>query len=186
MSGTLFLYTSCDNCNKTTESDTLTSNLSVDVFLKDAEKFAGKEIQISGTVSHVCRHSGKKMFVFGDNPQQTVKINTGGEVSSFDINLEGTEVEITGTVIEDVRIDEAYLNEWEDEIIQMVGDKDVKVCNAESQAISGQQGDTASVDQAEEEDPFAAVKEFRKKLAESGKTYISVYAVDCKSLKSKQ
>ena len=178
--------TGCDNGNSSGNDSTSVSNtITVADFLANAENWAGKEVTISGTVSHCCRHSGKKMFVFGADPEQTVKINAGGEVSAFDMNLEGTDVEVTGTVIEDARIDEAYLSDWEDEIIQSIGDKDQKVCAAENQAISTQQGEDSTIVETEavENDPLADVREFRKKLRESGKSYIAIYAIDCKTMK---
>lgn len=162
--------------------DSTKLSVTVDSFLATPENWVNKDILITGTVSHVCRHSGKKLFLFGADAQKTVKINAGVDFSSFDLKYEGTDVEITGTVVEDEKIDANYLNEWEADIKRMVDDKDIKVCNAESQAITGQTSDSTKVDEAVE-DPFADVKEFRKKLEESGKTYISIYAINCKTLK---
>ena len=173
--------TGCKNSGNQ-DADSTKLSITVDSFLATPEKWANKDILITGTVSHVCKHSGKKLFLFGSDPQQTVKINAGVEFSTFDIKYEGTDVEITGTVVEDEKIDANYLNEWEADIKKMVDDKDIKVCNAESQAITGQAKDTAKTD-APAEDPFADVKAFRKKLEESGKTYISIFAINCKTLK---
>jgi hypothetical protein len=168
----------CNNSKKET-----TNVLTVDSFLVAPEKWAGKDVVISGTVSHVCRHSGKKLFLFGADAEKTVKINAGGDVSAFDIKYEGTDVEINGTVVEDEKIDANYLNEWEADIAKMVEDKDQKVCTEENKAITGQTADKAKTKDTVVEDPYADVKEFRKKLAESGKTYISVYAINCKTMK---
>jgi hypothetical protein len=156
--------------------------MTVDSFLASPEKWAGKDVVIAGTVSHVCKHSGKKLFLFSANPDKTVKVNAGGEYATFDIKYEGSDVEITGTVVEDKKIDANYLNDWENEIKQMVADKDQKVCNEENKAITGQKGDTSKAKEAEE-DPFAPVKEFRKQLQESGKPYISIYAINIKTLR---
>jgi hypothetical protein len=168
----------CNNAKKETDN-----KLTVDSFLVAPEKWAGKDVIISGTVSHVCRHSGKKLFLFGADAEKTVKINAGGEVSAFDVKYEGTDVEITGTVVEDEKIDANYLNEWEAEIAKMLEDKDQKVCNEENKAITGQTSDKAKTKDTVVEDPYAGVKEFRKKLEESGKTYISIYAINCKTMK---
>lgn len=169
--------------NKKSDSKDADSNkTTVEAFLATPEKWAGKEVIITGTVSHVCKHSGKKLFLFGEDPENTVKINTGAEYASFDIKLEGSDVEILGTVVEDEKIDENYLNKWESDIKKMVDDGEIKVCKAESNAITKQQGDTLN-DNEGVEDPYADVKEMRNKLAKSGKTYISVYAIDCKTLK---
>jgi len=166
--------------NQGTDSTKLV--VTVDSFLLTPEKWANKDITIKGTVSHVCRHSGKKLFLFTANPDNTVKVNAGGSFSTFDMKYEGSDVEITGTVVEDEKIDATYLNEWEADIKKMVADKDIKVCNAESKAINGQKGDKSKANE-EAEDPYAPVKEFRKKLEQSGKPYISIYAINIKTLK---
>lgn len=164
-------------------ADSTKTAITVDSFLLTPEAWAGKDIVIAGTVSHICKHSGKKLFLFGANPEMTVKINAGDNMSTFDIKYEGNDVEISGTVIEDEKIDANYLNEWEAEIKASIDDKDQKVCNEENKAITGQTSKTAKKDTTVVEDPYASVKEFRKKLEESGKTYISIYAIDCKALK---
>lgn len=164
-------------------TDSTKTAITVDSFLLTPEAWAGKDIVIEGTVSHICKHSGKKLFLFGANPEMTVKINAGGNMSTFDIKYEGNDVEITGTVVEDEKIDANYLNEWEAEIKASIADKDQKVCNEENKAITGQTNKAATKDTTVVEDPYAGVKEFRKKLEQSGKTYISIYAINCKTLK---
>lgn len=158
------------------------SNLSVtvDSFLASPDTWAGKEIVLTGTVSHVCKHSGKKLFLFGSNPEKTIKVNAGENIPTFDIKFEGSDIEIAGVVVEDDKIDATYLNEWEAEIKESIGDKDQKVCNAESSAIAGQANPDSTVAAA---DPYAKVKEFRAKLEKSGKPYIPIYAIDVISLK---
>ena len=173
----------CKNRDKQNADSTKVSNvLTVDSFLVAPEKWAGKDVIITGTVSHICKHSGKKLFLFSANPENTVKINAGGDFSTFDIKYEGLDVELKGTVIEDEKIDANYLNEWESDIKKMVADKDLKVCTEENKAISGQTADKAKAKEATE-DPYADVKEFRQKLEKSGKPYISICAINCKTMK---
>ena len=66
-----------------------------------------------------------------------------------------------------------------------VADEVVKTCNADGKAVTGQANaenkEIANADSIN--DPFAEVKEMRKELEESGKTYIPIYAIDCISLK---
>jgi len=175
-----FVY-SCNSANKSEEVETV----SVADFLASPEKWADKEVKIVGTVSHICKHSGKKMFVFGTDSESTVKIFAGGEVSTFDIDLEGSEVEVIGKVIEEARIDEQYLAEWEEEIKQSVGDSAQKVCAADGAAVSAQtnQTDTVATEETVEDDPYAMIKEYRKKLTDSGQAYIPVYAIECIKVK---
>lgn len=176
---------SCNN-EKATSSDSLTTAvITVDSFLVSPEKWINKEVNIKGTVSHVCRHSGKKLFLFSKSPDNTVKINAGGQFSVFEITLEGSDVEVKGKVIEDSRIDEQYLTEWEEEIKNSVADEVVKTCNADGKAVTGQaKAENKEVSNADSvNDPYAEVKEMRKELEESGKAYIPIYAIDCISLK---
>ncbi len=185
---TAFVLLNNTGCKQksTNESDSTKVNITVDEFLANPENWANKEVVISGTVSHICKHSGKKLFLFGADPEKTLKINAGGDVSTFDLKYEGLDVEITGTVIEDEKIDANYLNEWEAEIKASLADKDQKVCNEENKAISGQNNiQTKDTTNAEVEDPYASVKNFRKKLDESGKAYISIWGISCKSIKEK-
>jgi len=170
--------TGCHNGNKQIAGNVLT----VDSFLVSPEKWVNQDVVISGTVTHVCKHSGKKLFLFGGNPEKTVKVNAGGDHSTFDVKFEGSDVEITGTVVEDEKIDANYLNEWEADIKKMVEDQNQKVCTEENKAISGQTADKAKAKDTVE-DPYADVKEFRKKLAASGKPYIPIFAINCKTLK---
>ena len=177
---------SCNNTTNNSSADSLTTSIiSVDSFLATPDKWANKEITIKGSVSHVCRHSGKKLFLFDKNPDNTVKINAGGQFSVFDIALEGSDIEVKGKVIEDSRIDEQYLTEWEEEIKNSVADEVVKTCNADGKAVTGQANkDNKEVSATDTvNDPYAEVKEMRKKLDESGKTYIPIYAIECITLK---
>jgi hypothetical protein len=183
-----FTY-SCDNKgngeNDGKDSLALASKVTtVDSFLAAPEKWAFNSITITGTVSHVCRHSGKKLFLLGTDANSTVKVNAGAEVSGFDVALEGSDVEITGNVVEDSRIDEKYLNDWENEIKTAVDDGSIKVCTADGKALTGQGKKTdVKADSTAVADPYADLKVMRKKLAESGKTYIAVYSIDCLTLK---
>ncbi len=177
---------SCNNASNTSNTDSLsTSTILVDSFIASPEKWANQEITIKGSVSHVCRHSGKKLFLFDKNPDATIKINAGGQFSVFDIALEGSDVEVKGKVIEDSRIDEQYLTEWEEEIKNSVADEVVKTCNADGKAVTGQANkdnkQVSAIDSVN--DPYAEVKEMRKQLEQSGKTYIPIYAIDCITLK---
>ena len=184
-----FIY-SCGNTGQneenvdTADSTATASNseaTTIADFLSTSEQWADKEIKLKGTVSHTCRHSGKKMFIFGEDQEKTVKINAGGESPAFDVSLEGSDVIVTGKVVEDMRVDEEYLTEWENEIKQAIADEKIKVCNEESTAAAGQI-ETEETD-VDEDDPYATIKEMRKKLEKSGKAYISVYAIDCKTVK---
>ena len=116
-------FMSCNNLqNKSTEAETddqeITEELvmlSIADFDASAEKYVGKEIQIKGLVNHTCKHGGKRMFIIDEETENTVKIEAGENIPSFDAELEGSVVQVTG-IINELIIDEAYLIEWEEEI----------------------------------------------------------------------
>jgi hypothetical protein len=69
-------------------------------FPDEAENLVGKEVFIEGTVVHVCKHGGKKMFLIAEeDPDVRVKITTDGElVAAFQPELEGSYVKVIGIV----------------------------------------------------------------------------------------
>ncbi|MGE5355271.1 MAG: hypothetical protein ACM3PT_03465 [Deltaproteobacteria bacterium] len=88
-------------------------SFTVENFEKKAEKFIGKPVYISGTVDHVCKHSGKKLYILGKNDEKVEVL--AGDIERFPKELEGEDIKVKGTVMEE-RIDEEYLKEWETEI----------------------------------------------------------------------
>ncbi len=55
------------------------------------------------------------MFLVDGSDSVRVKITAGPEITKFDESLVGSKVRVYGTLIEE-RIDEKYLNEWENEV----------------------------------------------------------------------
>ncbi|RLD81602.1 MAG: hypothetical protein DRJ15_03910 [Bacteroidetes bacterium] len=74
--------------------------LSLAEFDEKAETFVGKEIILEGTVIHVCKHGGQKMFITADDPDVRIKITTTDETAAFDPELEGSDIKVVGIVEE--------------------------------------------------------------------------------------
>lgn len=68
-----------------------------------AGDFVSKEIKVQGIVDHVCKHGGKKILLVTDDGDAHVFSE-----ERFDEELMGSEITVTGVVLEE-RIDEAYL-----------------------------------------------------------------------------
>lgn len=64
---------------------------------KPAE-FVGKTISVEGKVVHVCTHSGKKLFIVGDNPDVRLFIQAGENMPKFPMDLLGSTVVVEGTL----------------------------------------------------------------------------------------
>lgn len=69
-----------------------------DNFQDLAADLLGKEVEIEGMVIHVCKHSGKKLFIIGENPDMRVKVTASEKVPLFDMELEGSVVHVKGIV----------------------------------------------------------------------------------------
>ncbi len=68
----------------------------IEDILAQPSAYEGKEVAISGIVTHVCRHGGQKCFVVGENGETQIRIEPGGEIDEFEVGLEGSEVAFRG------------------------------------------------------------------------------------------
>ncbi len=88
--------------------------MNVEALLANASEYDGKEVRIIGTVTHVCKHSGKRLHLLGDDESKMVRLEAG-EIGKFDRELEGSEIIAKGIFRKQV-IDEEYLAKWSDEL----------------------------------------------------------------------
>jgi hypothetical protein len=114
------LFAACSqNSNQTKENDSLANLDSAKVpqialkdFDKEASKYIGKEVKISGIADHVCKHGGKRLFLVDNGADLHVESDT-----RFDDALMGSAVTIIG-LVEELRVDEAYLLKMEEDGIK--------------------------------------------------------------------
>lgn len=71
-----------------------------DQVLKDGATLIDKEIQITGTVTHVCHSSGKKVFLAGADEEKTIQVFAGGDIQKFAPELIDSKMKATGIVCE--------------------------------------------------------------------------------------
>jgi len=65
---------------------------------ENPDEYIGKNISVEGKVVHVCRMSGKKLFITGEDPDIRLYISAGEEVSKFPMELLGNEIVVEGTL----------------------------------------------------------------------------------------
>ena len=68
----------------------------VEEILAYPSEYQGKEVAVSGMVTHVCRHGGQKCFIVGEDGETQIRIEPGGGIDEFGIALEGSEVAFRG------------------------------------------------------------------------------------------
>jgi hypothetical protein len=159
------------SCNQGTKDSTGenkadTALITVLSFDTSAYRFVDKPVIIEGTVLHLCKHGGKRMFLVDGTDSVRVEITAGGDITKFEETLLGSRVRVSGTLKEE-RIDEKYLNEWENEVKKPDANHDVGVhTGAKGHEDQGTQ---------EKLDQITALREDIKK---SGKDHLSNYSIE--------
>lgn len=143
-----------------------------------AAEFVGKPIKISGTIDHVCKHGGQKMFIVNEDTETRIKIVTGEDMAAFNTELEGESLEVVG-IVDELRIDEEYLREWEEELKDNSGHEDEN----DAMHMGEQKGEPHLGDgdhhEEEESGEMKQINNLRQQLTESGKEYLSFFSVIC-------
>lgn len=162
-------------CNSATKSDFVT--LTVEEFDQKCPELVDQNIEISGTVVHVCKHGGKRLFLIGSDSAYRIEVTTGEKLAAFNPEMEGYEITINGKVHE-LRIDEAYLTQWENEVRAGTGDQesDLKVHDG----AEGHEHNEGA------EGQFAQIQNFRDQIKAAGSDHISLYSVIAESFKIKE
>ena len=121
--------------NSDASSESVIAEVNIHDLLADSEAFLGKSVSIKGTVDHVCEHGGKKMFVFGDSPEDRIKIIPDNDMNSFEIELVGSDVLVQGTLIEELRVDEEYIAKRKSDLSSDDSEKTQEELDGEKQQI---------------------------------------------------
>lgn len=106
MKKTLFLFVAAiilaacnSNAPKKEQATSEAQVYTVTELLESASDLVSETITLKGVVVHVCKHGGQKMFLTSDDKEHKIKINISSNLTEFDVALEGSLVEVTGTVI---------------------------------------------------------------------------------------
>ena len=95
-----FLAVSCNQASKenSTESTEIEEIVSASIqeLLATPADYDGKEVAVSGMVTHVCRHGGQKCFIVAEDGETKIRIVPSGDIDEFKIELEGSTVAFKG------------------------------------------------------------------------------------------
>jgi len=151
------------------------------VELKDFESQApdlvGKKVKLTGTVDHVCQHGGQKMFIVNKDADKRIKILIGENMAAFNTNLVGETLAVVG-VVDELRIDEEYLREWEEGLVSNTPpEQENPAMHAKEK--NGQQVKESEHHEEEQNPEMVQINNLRQQLAESGKEYLSYFSIIC-------
>ena len=135
----------------------LVDTYTLDSLLANATKFVDKKVTVLGSITHTCKHSGRRCFIVGEEPNTTFRVEAKGEIGGFNRELIGSELAITGTLRER-RLTKEYIKQYEEQVREKE-DGSVGSCGAEINNI-------------------IAMKEWMKK---NNKDHFSTYYMDGES-----
>ncbi|MCG8474554.1 MAG: hypothetical protein MI784_03635 [Cytophagales bacterium] len=141
--------------------------MTIEEFFASGEKFAGKEVTVTGMVKGVCSKSGKKAFLIGKNPKEVLKVLAGGKIAMFDKSLIGQDITVKGTVLVK-KIDKAYLDNWAEELAKTETCEDDK---HDHKSAKAEEQTNCSV-------AYKKYKELKKLVEKSGKGYYPILSLD--------
>ncbi|MCX6227055.1 MAG: hypothetical protein NTV01_20290 [Bacteroidia bacterium] len=161
-------------CNNTKPAKTEAIPVNISEVKAKAPDLMGKLISLDGMVAHVCRESGKRLFL----GEESFKVLATNKIPTFNVELEGSDVTITGYLKED-RIDETYLANWEKELqdgAKVALKEETHTYDAEAKGLD----ESAIVTQ------FDQIKGYRDQIVAGGKGYISFYSLEVESINEKK
>jgi hypothetical protein len=164
----LFTIIACNQGTKGTADAAKndTTIIKVLTFEKQADSCIDKPVIIEGTVLHLCKHGGKRMFLVDGTDSVRVEITTGPKIAKFDDALIGSRVRVFGTLREE-RIDAKYLNEWEAEVKKP----------EENHNVGVHTGAKGHEDQGVQE-KLDQINYPREELKNSGKDHLSNFSIE--------
>lgn len=109
----------------------------LDSLLSLADQFVGKKVVVKGSVTHTCKHSGKRCFIVGEDPKVSMRVEAKGEIGGFNRELIGSELKITG-ILRERRLTKEYIDQIEKETEEKAKeDGSAESCEAEINNIKG-------------------------------------------------
>lgn len=193
-----FMWTACDNAPKQEANATDKPEpvvVALDDFEAQAADLVDKLIKVEGTCMHTCKHGGGKMFLStGDSAAYSLKVFATEETGKFNAEMEGSDYAVVG-VVDEYRLDAAELDRMENEIKakveeEHVCDEDKAKDPAQCDGQEAGHSHDGEAHEAEEDDHHAAeaqlaqIAQLRKKLADSGKAYLSFFSVKAQEYKA--
>lgn len=130
---------------------------SLDSLLAVADQLVNQTVTVKGSVTHTCKHSGKRCFLVGENENVTMRVEAKGNIGGFNRELVGSELTITG-ILKERRMTKAEIDEYEKQVNaqQVKEDGSAESCEAE----------------------LSNITEMRNWMKEHNKDYYSIYYMD--------
>jgi len=165
------LLFSCENKEKkdVAKTNDIVETLTVDELLINIDSLVDKNIEVTGLVSHVCKHGGKRLVLVAENPEKNIHVNAGEEITEFNKNIEGNTIKAIG-VVKELKITNEYLDNM---IAEMKEHKDA----------DGEEG-VREEDNDHHSTEMEKINKLREEIKNSKNGYLSEYSILCNSYKT--
>jgi hypothetical protein len=92
------LVTSCGNKSgkEISAGDKAAVKVEFASLVSNPADYIDKNIVVEGKVVHVCRETGKKLFIVGENPDVRLYVSAGENMPKFPMELLGTNISVEG------------------------------------------------------------------------------------------
>lgn len=141
----VFMLTSCGNkSQQSTPEETTAAQATSEVpayeleeLLADADKMIDQVVVVKGTVTHTCKHSGKRCFIVGEDGKTSFRIEAKGDIGGFNKELVGSELAVKG-IVKERRVSKEDIDQYEQEVNEMKAKEDgsAETCQAELNSIT--------------------------------------------------
>lgn len=163
-----FVFASCDT-NEQKQAGNQITKIEVADFESKAPEYSGQKVSLKGTVVHVCKHGGKRMFIISDDPDKRVKILSTEKSGVFNAEMEGSDVSVTG-IVSVQEITKASLAKMRSEAEEMTETTKPEAMH------SGEEGHENN---EEAEETLMKVGNWKKQLEESNMDKLTFYSIEC-------
>jgi hypothetical protein len=160
----IFVVFSCnspESSEKSVSGDAtspLLAVVQVDQIIENPDAFIDQKVKVEGMVTHVCRHSGKRLHLNSKSTNKMIRVEAAEGINQFERELEGSDIVVEGIFHRQI-IDEDYLAKWENE-------------GMEGEGVHIEHSSTES--EAKEEQ----IRNMRKQLQESGQDQLVSLWID--------
>lgn len=104
-------------CNSKQQATTEVKSIDVAQLLNVIDQNVDQEMTITGTVNHVCTHSGRRCFLIDSTGEYSIRIEAAGSIESFSQELIGTQIKVKTLVRED-RLTAEEISQMESDVLE--------------------------------------------------------------------
>ena len=84
------------NTNPTSQQVNNAPTLEIEDIYLSGDTLIDKDVIVTGTVTHTCKHAGKKCFLVGKDGKASLRVEAKGEIGGFNKELVGSQLAIKG------------------------------------------------------------------------------------------